>query len=86
MSGAGGAVSSVPAVSLRDVEDADLEMYFAHQADPEGVAMAAFPARDREPFEAHWARLRGDDTLRVRTVVVDGEVAGNIGSWPDDGL
>ena len=74
-----------PVVSLRSVEDRDIEVFFEHQADPLAVEMAAFPARDKEQFAAHWAKLRADDTLVVRTIVADGEVAGNIGSWPDDG-
>jgi RimJ/RimL family protein N-acetyltransferase len=47
--------------------------------------MAAFPARDKDRFAAHWARVRADDTLVVRTIVADGKVAGHIGSWPVDG-
>ena len=76
---------ATPAVRLRSVEDADLAAFFDHQADPQAVEMAAFPARDRDQFAAHWAKLRDDDTLVVRTIVADGVVAGNIGSWPDDG-
>ena len=74
-----------PAVRLRTVEDEDVDVFFEHQADPQAVAMAAFPARDQEQVAAHWARLRGDDSLYVRTIVADGVVAGNIGSWPDEG-
>jgi RimJ/RimL family protein N-acetyltransferase len=74
-----------PAVRLRPVEDQDIAVFFEHQADPQAVEMAAFPARDAEQIAAHWARLRADDTLFVRTIVADGEVAGNIGSWQQDG-
>ena len=74
-----------PVVRLRSVEDRDLEVFFDHQADPQAVEMAAFPARDQDQFAAHWAKLRTDDTLLVRTIVADGVVAGNIGSWPDNG-
>lgn len=80
-----GVEDGAPVVRLRRVEDEDLEVFFAHQADPLAVAMAAFPARDKDQFAAHWARLRSDDTLMTRTIVADGMVAGNIGSWPDDG-
>ena len=73
------------AVSLRRVEDEDIEVFFEHQADPQAVEMAAFPARDREQVAAHWAKLRGDETLWTRTIVAGGVVAGNIGSWPDSG-
>ena len=74
-----------PAVRLRSVEDRDLAVFFDHQADPQAVEMAAFPARDKDQFAAHWAKVRGDDTLVARTIVADGLVAGNIGSWPENG-
>ena len=74
-----------PAVRLRSVEDRDLDVFFDHQADPQAVAMAAFPARDRDQFAAHWAKVRADDANIVRTIVADGMVAGNIGSWQQDG-
>jgi RimJ/RimL family protein N-acetyltransferase len=74
-----------PAVRLRSVEDRDLDVFFDHQADPQAVEMAAFPARDKDQFAAHWAKVRADDTLLVRTIVADGMVAGNIGSWPENG-
>lgn len=74
-----------PEVRLRTVEDQDLGVFFKHQADPEATEMAAFPARDRERFDAHWAKIRADDTTIQLTIVVDGAVAGNIGSWEQDG-
>ncbi len=74
-----------PAVRLRRVEDQDIEVFFDHQRDPQAVEMAAFPARGKDQFAAHWAKLRADDTLVVRTIVADGTVAGNIGSWPQEG-
>jgi RimJ/RimL family protein N-acetyltransferase len=72
-------------VWIRDVQDADLDVFFAHQLDPEATRMAAFPARDRDAFMAHWAKIRADDTAVQQTVVVDGQVAGNLGCWEQDG-
>lgn len=72
-----------PAVSLRRVEDRDIDLFFDHQADPQAVEMAAFPARDRERFEARWEKVRADESLVTRAIVVDGSVAGNIGSWQE---
>ena len=47
--------------------------------------MAAFTSRDKPAFAEHWAKLlRNDDCLK-QTVLVDGEVAGNIGSWTAEG-
>src|SRR4051794_24781523 len=74
-----------PEVRLRNVEDRDIDAFFDHQADPQAVEMAAFPARDRDQFAAHWAKVRADHTNVVRTIVADGLVAGNIGSWQQNG-
>ena len=68
-------------VVLRDVVAGDLPILFAHQQDPDAVRMAAFPARDREAFDAHWARLLADPTCVARTIVACGEVAGYVGSY-----
>ena len=43
--------------------------------------MAAFPAREREPFFEHWHRIMADDACIVKTIVSDGEVAGNVLSF-----
>jgi RimJ/RimL family protein N-acetyltransferase len=72
-------------VRLRAVEDSDLDVLFDHEADPEAAEMAAFPSRDRERFDAHWAKIRLDDTKVSRIILVDGLVAGRINSWQDDG-
>lgn len=72
-------------LTLRDVIESDLLVFFAHQQDPEANAMAAFPAREREAFFTHWrANVLGKPSATARTIVVDGEVVGNIGSWESD--
>jgi RimJ/RimL family protein N-acetyltransferase len=70
---------------LRDVQSDDLDAFFEHQSDPEAAAMAVFPARDREAFDAHWGRVLADDSLVTRTIVDEGVVAGNVGCWEQDG-
>ena len=72
-------------VQLREVEDRDLEVFFEHQQDPVATELAAFPARDRATFMEHAARIRADPTVTYRTILVDGQVAGNIVAWDDDG-
>jgi RimJ/RimL family protein N-acetyltransferase len=72
--------------SLREMRDDDLAVLFEQWADPVAVHMAAFTApdhMDREAFERRWSRLRADETVIARVIVVDGEVAGTIGSWGD---
>jgi RimJ/RimL family protein N-acetyltransferase len=72
-------------VTIRDVQDADLEPFFEHQSEPEAVRMAAFPARDRATFMAHWAKIRADPDGLLQTVTADGIVAGNVVSWEQSG-
>ncbi len=74
-----------PTVTLRDVRPEDLPTLFAHQRDPEATRMAAFPTRDEDAFAAHWTRILADPDTVVRTVLVDGEVAGNVVSWATEG-
>jgi RimJ/RimL family protein N-acetyltransferase len=72
-------------VQLRAVEDADIDVFFEHQADPVATAMAAMLPRGREPFVAHWAKIRANDNGVLRTILLDGVVAGNVVSWVQDG-
>lgn len=71
-------------VTLREATDADTEPLFAFQAEPEGSAMAVFPSRDREAFEAHQAKIAADPTTLFRVIEADGVVVGWIGSWDAD--
>jgi RimJ/RimL family protein N-acetyltransferase len=72
-------------VSLRDVVAVDLDAFFEHQSDPDAARMAAVPARDRDAFVAHWAMVLGNQAVTKKTVLVDGDVAGNVVSWKQDG-
>jgi len=80
-------------VRLRDVEPGDLPVFFAHQRDPQALAMAAFQSRDRAAFDKHWAKLLADDNNLKQTIVVasavpaesQDHVAGNIGSFMMEG-
>src|SRR3981081_2047716 len=72
-------------IQLRDVEADDLPLFFEHQRDPIAVAMVAFRSRARAAFDQHWAKLLADDSLLKKTVIVDGGVSGNSGSWTEEG-
>lgn len=68
-------------VILRPVWDADLPILFEQQLDPEANQMAAFTARDpsdRAAFEARWKKIRADESVLIRAILFDGEVAGSI--------
>lgn len=71
-------------VTLREVIDADLEIFFEQQLDPEANEMAGFPARGRDEHMAHWKKNRGGADKVHRTILFEGDVAGNIVSWVQD--
>jgi hypothetical protein len=71
---------------LREVRDEDLSVLFEQWADPVAAHMAAFTTPDQmdgDAFERRWSRLRADESVIARAIVVDGDVAGTIGSWGD---
>jgi RimJ/RimL family protein N-acetyltransferase len=71
---------------LRELRDEDLAVLFEQWADPVATHMAAFTApdhMDRNAFERRWSRLKADETVIARVIIVDGEVAGTIASWGD---
>ncbi len=47
--------------------------------------MVAFDSRDRAAFDQHWAKILADATNLIKTVIVDGQVAGNVLSFTRDG-
>jgi RimJ/RimL family protein N-acetyltransferase len=73
------------AVHLRDVIESDLPIFYEQQLDPDATQMAAFPSRERETFMAHWAKIMADETVTLKTILFDAQVAGNIVSWQHDG-
>jgi RimJ/RimL family protein N-acetyltransferase len=70
-------------VTLREVREEDLPVFFEQQLDAEARRMAVFPGRDREHFMAHWAK--SDGTAILNTIVADAKVAGNIVYWEEAG-
>ena len=68
-------------VQLRDVLESDLPIFFEQQLEPEAAQMAAFPARNREAFMTHWNRIMADESVLIKTILFDGNVAGNIVSF-----
>ncbi|MFJ7199599.1 MULTISPECIES: GNAT family N-acetyltransferase [unclassified Streptomyces] len=72
-------------VRLRDVELADLEVFFAQEHDPEAARRSKFPPRERDAFMTHWTtRVLGDPAVFVQAVTVDGALAGNLAAWWDE--
>jgi RimJ/RimL family protein N-acetyltransferase len=78
--------SSSNEIRLREVDDEDLPIFFEQQQDVEATRMAAFPPRDRDSFAAHWSKIRRDPAVTIRTILADGQVAGNIVQFEQLGI
>jgi RimJ/RimL family protein N-acetyltransferase len=72
-------------IQLRDVNESDLPIFFEHQLDPEATELASFPARNRDAFMAHWAKIMANESVILKTILFDGQVAGNIVSFEMSG-
>ncbi|WP_044560729.1 GNAT family N-acetyltransferase [Azospirillum sp. B4] len=75
--------------TLRPVVDTDLAVFFTQQADPVAADMAVFgPAwpDDEAVFRDKWARIRANPDLLTLTILADGEVAGYIAHFPQEGV
>jgi RimJ/RimL family protein N-acetyltransferase len=66
-------------VTLRNVVESDLPVFFQQQDDLEASQMAAFPSRERNTFMAHWHdKVLNNNDVIVKTILVDGQIAGNV--------
>jgi RimJ/RimL family protein N-acetyltransferase len=73
-------------VELRDVTAEDVEVFYEQQLDPEALRVAVFPLREHDAFTTHWKeRILSVDGNIARTIVAEGEVAGNMLCFERDG-
>ncbi len=76
-------------VQLREVEHDDLEAFWGFYSDPEVQRVTAITREyhyDRGAFDRHWERILAAPGVVNRTVLADGEVAGQIAVFgpPDE--
>lgn len=74
-----------PTVTLREIEPADLEIFYVHQCDPVAIRMAAFVGKDphdKPAFLAHWDKILHSAQITQRTILADGRVVGHIACYP----
>jgi RimJ/RimL family protein N-acetyltransferase len=75
-------------VTLRLIDDSDLDALFDQMRDPESVRMAAFTAKDpndREAFDIRMSKSRTSLDGTLRAVTRDGHLVGSIASFVIDG-
>jgi RimJ/RimL family protein N-acetyltransferase len=76
------------AITLRPLEDSDLDTLFLWESDPRAVEMAAFTRADpsdRRAFDAHKERIRNDPSCTLLAIDDDVEFVGTIGSFTMEG-
>jgi RimJ/RimL family protein N-acetyltransferase len=74
-------------VSLRPLEDRDLDAIYQQVTDPESIRMAAFTAEDqtdRSAFLNRMSRIRANASASNRVIDVDGAIVGTIASFRID--
>ena len=75
---------SASGVALRDVTEDDLPTFFEQQLDPIASHMAAFTTKDpsdKDAFAAHWTKILTDDTITIKTILIDGCMAGHVAQF-----
>ncbi len=75
-------------ITLREVIDSDLSLFFEFQLDSTANHMAAFTAKDpadRDAFDAHWERILGDEKIVIQTILFEEQVAGHIATFERSG-
>ena len=73
---------------LRRLIDADLDAVFEWERDPVAVQLAAFTRDDpsnRETFDAHYRKIRSDESNTLLAVEIDGCLVGTISSFTIEG-
>lgn len=84
MQGAQGLEQETPLILLREVKNSDLPIFFEQQLDSTANYMAAFTRKDptdRESFDAHWTKILADETIPIKTILFEGQVAGSVLSY-----
>lgn len=79
---------AISEVSLRPLEEADLDTIFEFTRDPESVRMAAFTAKDpddRAAFDAHMRKIMARTDVTNRVIIGDGRVVGTIACFVVEG-
>jgi RimJ/RimL family protein N-acetyltransferase len=76
------------ALTLRDVDESDLAVFFQHQQDSVANYMAAFTAEDPSDHQAffdHWSRILADDSTLTQSIAFDAAVVGYVATFEQFG-
>ncbi|MGP4072901.1 GNAT family N-acetyltransferase [Piscibacillus sp. B03] len=71
-------------VSLRDIQQEDLPIFFEHQKDPVSSHMAAFTSKDPTDwglFSNHWNRILTDNNIIKKSIIHENQIVGHVISF-----
>ncbi len=71
-------------VTLRDIQERDLPIFFEHQKDNIANHMAAFTSKDPTDwnlFSEHWSRILADEAIIKRCILLGNHAVGHISSF-----
>lgn len=74
---------------LREVTLEDVQVFYEFMQDEDQQIQAAFVAKDPSDLDYHnnhWNKIRSDETLKMLSIVVDGQLVGNVGAYPMEGI
>lgn len=76
-------------IKLRHFEFSDLDVFFNHQCEIDGIYMAGFTSEnpnDKKSFLAKWDKILADKDIFMRTIQFGSEIAGHLAihSWFGD--
>jgi RimJ/RimL family protein N-acetyltransferase len=72
-------------VAIRETLESDWPILFEYQRDPASSAMAGVPAREWDAYVALQQKIRADATGLKWTILYDGQIAGDVMSFLQDG-
>lgn len=73
-----------PSITLRKTEVSDLDTFFTFQSDDEAGYMAAFVNekwKDKDAYLEKWRKLLADETIKIRTILLDNKIVGSVSIW-----
>lgn len=68
-------------VTLRELVESDLPIFFEHQNDKGAEEMVGLPSRARDDFFDHWHKVMANDTINLRTILFEEQIAGYLCSF-----
>lgn len=66
---------------LRPVYESDLPVFFEHQNDEGAEEMVGLPSRERDDFFVHWHKIMAKETIILRTILFENQIAGYLCSF-----